>query len=85
VSHYDPYQLQARGEIDSRIMATLFEFYNIMMGLVNFRFYSSLLYPLQFNVSLVSEQSQIDESMFVSVRMNEDLQPAVDLQNEADA
>lgn len=71
VPHYYPYQPQARGEVDFRIMATFVEFYTIMSGFVNFRLYSSLnlLYPPQFNVSLDSEQSQVDENAFVSERI----------------
>lgn len=71
VPHYYPYQPQAKSEVDFRIMANFVEFYTVMCGFVNFRLYHSLnlAYPPQFNVSLDSEQSQIDESAFVSERI----------------
>jgi pescadillo len=87
VPHYYPYQPQARGEVDFRIMATFVEFYTIMCGFVNFRLYSGLniLYPPQFNVSLDSEESQINEETFVSERiaaLNVDLIKSTDDQDE---
>lgn len=71
VPHYYPYQPQAKSEVDFRIMAIFVEFYTIMCGFVNFRLFHSLnlQYPPQFNVSLDSEQSQINEDAFVSERI----------------
>lgn len=71
VPHYYPYQPQAKSEVDFRIMANFVEFYSVMCGFVNFRLYHSLniLYPPQFNISLDSEESQIDENAFVSERI----------------
>lgn len=87
VPHYYPYQPQARGEVDFRIMSTFVEFYTIMNGFVNFRLYSglNLLYPPQFNVSLDSEESQANEEIFVSERiaaLNVDLIKSSDDQEE---
>lgn len=71
VPHYYPFQPQAKNEVDFRIMATFVEFYTIMCGFVNFRLYHSLnlIYPPQFSVSLDSEESQENESTFVSERI----------------
>lgn len=71
VPHYYPYQPQAKSEVDFRIMANFVEFYSVMCGFVNFRLYHSLnlAYPPQFNVSLDSEESQSDETTFVSERI----------------
>lgn len=71
VPHYYPYQPQAKSEVDFRIMAIFVEFYTIMSGFVNFRLFHSLnlQYPPQFNVSLDSEQSQLNEDTFVSERI----------------
>lgn len=71
VPHYYPYQPQAKSEVDFRIMAVFVEFYTIMCGFVNFRLFHSLnlQYPPQFNVALDSEQSQLNEDVFVSERI----------------
>jgi pescadillo protein len=71
VPHYYPYQPQAKSEVDFRIMANFVEFYTTMCGFVNFRLYHSLnlAYPPQFNVSIDSEESQTDETTFVSERI----------------
>ncbi|KAG5675005.1 hypothetical protein PVAND_004945 [Polypedilum vanderplanki] len=71
VPHYYPYQPQSKSEVDFRIMANFVEFYTVMCGFVNFRLYHSLnlLYPPQFNISLDSEESQVDENTFVSERI----------------
>jgi pescadillo protein len=78
VPHYYPFQPQAKTEVDFRIMSTFVEFYTIMSGFVNFRLYNSLklIYPPQFSVSLDSEESQENESTFVSERiaaLNQDI------------
>lgn len=87
VPHYYPYQPQAKSEVDFRIMANFVEFYSIMCGFVNFRLYHSLnlVYPPQFNVSLDSEESQTDETTFVSERiaaLNCDIKKSSDEQIE---
>lgn len=87
VPHYYPYQPQAKSEVDFRIMANFVEFYSIMCGFVNFRLYHSLnlVYPPQFNVSLDSEESQSDETTFVSERiaaLNCDIKKSSDEQFE---
>lgn len=71
VPHYYPYQPQAKSEVDFRIMTIFVEFYTIMCGFVNFRLFHSLniQYPPQFNVSLDSEESQVNEDVFVSERI----------------
>lgn len=71
VPHYYPFQPQSRNEVDFNIMSIFVEFYTIMCGFVNFRLYHSLnlMYPPKFSVSLDSEESQKDESTFVSERI----------------
>lgn len=71
VPHYYPYQPQAKDEVDFNIMSDFTYFYSYAAGFINYRLYQqiNLVYPPQFNVSLDSEESQIDESTFVSERI----------------
>lgn len=78
VPHYYPYQPQERNEVDFKIMTLFVEFYTTVAGFVNFRLYHSLnlVYPPQFSISLDSDASLVDESVFVSERiaaLNSDL------------
>lgn len=71
VPHYYPFQPQSKNEVDFNIMSVFVEFYTIMCGFVNFRLYNSLnlVYPPKFSVSIDSDESQKDESVFVSERI----------------
>lgn len=71
VPHYYPFQPQSKNEVDFGIMAVFVEFYTIMCGFTNYRLYHSLnlIYPPKFNTSLDSDESQVDENVFVSERI----------------
>lgn len=71
VPHYYPYQPQAKDEVDFNIMSDFTYFYSYAAGFINYRLYQqiNLVYPPKFVVSLDSDESQVDENIFVSERI----------------
>lgn len=73
VPHYYPFEKQPKEQVDFKVMSIFVEFYNVMLGFVNFRLFHglNLIYPPQLPSALdtISEASAADESVFMSERV----------------
>lgn len=73
VPHYYPFEKQPKEQVDFKVMSIFVEFYNVMLGFVNFRLFHglNLIYPPQLPSAMdaISDASAADESLFMSERV----------------